>query len=79
MSDAAMKVLEDARWLSAEDRQLVRDGLAADVAMAEVPPEVIDDELREVEARMADPQPLRPWDESMADILARLERRRNGQ
>ena len=82
MTDAVIEVLEKARELSADDRRLLREQLEADAAMAEVPPEIIDDELREVEARMAaydaNPTPHIPWEEAKARILAKLAAGRGG-
>jgi hypothetical protein len=67
MSDAVIEVLERARELSASDRQHLRDLLAVDA------------EMEIVAERMANPLPLRPWDEAMADILARIRQRSSGQ
>ena len=87
MSDAAVKALEQVMGLSAEDRRWVAERIDANefetdetFTMADVPQEIIDDELAEVEARMAadelDPQPRLTADEAIDRILARRASRR---
>jgi hypothetical protein len=72
------ELLEAIRELSPEEQRQVREGLESDAFVAAVPPEVQDEIMAEVERRMADPQPLIPWDEALADLRARLARRRAG-
>ncbi len=83
MSEAAVKVLEQAMGLPEDDRRWVADRLheagvtdAATFHPDQVPADVQDEIMAEVERRMAaydaDPTPGRPWPEALADIRARF-------
>ena len=84
MSEAALKAIEVVMDLEPADRRLVTQHLHDyESTMAQVPQDVQDEIMAEVERRMADqeanPQPMATADEAFARIFARLEARRAQQ
>jgi putative addiction module component (TIGR02574 family) len=81
MSEAAMKVIEAVMDLEPDDRRMVTKHLQEyESAMAQVPQDVQDEIMAEVERRIAEheanPHPMATADEAFARIFARLEARR---